>query len=102
MRARRGRRSSRAGARHGCSHHSDVEPSPRTLKGTDAATIRAASPSRRHSEETMAISSETVTYTAGTTTLRGFLAKPSTDVQRAGVLVVHEWWGLNDYIRGRA
>jgi dienelactone hydrolase len=46
---------------------------------------------------------ETVTYSAGATTLRGFLAKPTaTDVQRPGVLVVHEWWGLNDYIRGRA
>ena len=46
---------------------------------------------------------ETVTYSAGSTTLRGFLAKPAaTDVQRPGVLVVHEWWGLNDYIRGRA
>jgi dienelactone hydrolase len=46
---------------------------------------------------------ETIQYSVDGTTLRGFLAKPQgPDVQRAGVLVVHEWWGLNDYIRGRA
>ncbi len=46
---------------------------------------------------------ETVTYNAGATTLRGFLAKPaSAGEKHAGVLVVHEWWGLNDYMRERA
>ncbi len=46
---------------------------------------------------------ETVTYTAGATTLRGFLAKPaSAGEKHAGVLIVHEWWGLNDYMRERA
>jgi dienelactone hydrolase len=49
------------------------------------------------------VQSETVTYSAGGTTLRGHLARPAaTAAKRAGVLVVHEWWGLNDYIRRRA
>jgi dienelactone hydrolase len=49
------------------------------------------------------VRSETVTYSAGATTLRGHLARPAaTSAKRAGVLVVHEWWGLNDYIRRRA
>ncbi len=49
------------------------------------------------------VRSEAVTYSAGGTTLRGHLAKPAAaSAQRAGVLVVHEWWGLNDYIRRRA
>ena len=48
------------------------------------------------------IHSEPVTYRAGDTTLRGFLATTATQDARPGVLVVHEWWGLNDYIRRRA
>ena len=49
------------------------------------------------------IKTEDVTYTAGGATCRGHLAYDgSTSGPRPGVLVVHEWWGLNDYIRGRA
>src|SRR5215475_3986198 len=44
-----------------------------------------------------------VTYSAGDTTLRGNLATDtSKQGRRPGVLVVHEWWGLNDYLRRRA
>jgi dienelactone hydrolase len=50
----------------------------------------------------MAIREEEISYTAGDTTCRGFLARPEGDTPRPAVLVVHEWWGLNDYIRGRA
>jgi len=49
-----------------------------------------------------AIKTEPVTYDAGGTPLRGFLATTETQQTRPGVLVVHEWWGLNDYIRRRA
>ena len=49
------------------------------------------------------IRTEEVTYTAGGATCAGHLAYDgSTEGSRPGVLVVHEWWGLNDYIRGRA
>lgn len=50
----------------------------------------------------MAIREEEVTYTVGGTTCRSFLALPEGDTPRPAVIVVHEWWGLNDYIRGRA
>ena len=44
-----------------------------------------------------------VTYTSDTTTLKGFLAyDKSIKGKRPGVLIVHEWWGLNDYARSRA
>jgi len=46
------------------------------------------------------IESKTVTYSAAGTTLRGQLETPA-EANGAGVLVFHEWWGLNDYIRGR-
>jgi dienelactone hydrolase len=43
-----------------------------------------------------------VSYPAGSVTARGFLAAPEGEGKHPGVLVVHEWWGLNDYARERA
>ncbi len=44
----------------------------------------------------------TVEYKYDGTTMKGYLAyDDATKGARPGVLVVHEWWGLNDYIRGR-
>jgi dienelactone hydrolase len=43
-----------------------------------------------------------VSYPAGSVTARGFLAAPKGEGKHPGVLVVHEWWGLNDYARRRA
>jgi dienelactone hydrolase len=50
-----------------------------------------------------AVVGKNVTYRAGDTVLKGFLAyDDATPGKRPGVLVVHEWWGLNDYARMRA
>ncbi|WP_305045694.1 dienelactone hydrolase family protein [Geoalkalibacter sp.] len=44
-----------------------------------------------------------INYLAGETQLKGYLAvNEKIEGKRPGVLVVHEWWGLNDYARERA
>ena len=49
------------------------------------------------------IRTQDVTYTAGDTTCNGHIAYDGAAGESCpGVLVVHEWWGLDDYIRGRA
>jgi dienelactone hydrolase len=49
------------------------------------------------------IKGEEVQYTAEGVTMKGYLAyDPSVDGKRPGVLVVHEWWGHNEYARKRA
>jgi dienelactone hydrolase len=46
---------------------------------------------------------KTVQYRDGSTVLEGYLAyDDSTQGKRPGVLVVHEWWGLNTYTMKRA
>jgi len=49
------------------------------------------------------IKGETVTYSAQGQVMKGYLAfDKNIKGPRPGVLVVHEWWGLNDYARMRA
>lgn len=49
------------------------------------------------------IHGEEVSYRAGDTPLRGYIAwDASQPGPRPGVLVVHEWWGHNEYVRRRA
>lgn len=44
-----------------------------------------------------------INYSAGDTTFKGYLATDTHQKgKRPGVLVVHEWWGHNDYARKRA
>jgi dienelactone hydrolase len=55
-----------------------------------AATARAA------------LHTEAVEYKHGDTTLKGYLAyDTAVKGKRPGVLVVHEWWGLNSYAKHR-
>lgn len=51
----------------------------------------------------MNIREETVGYTTDSVKMNGFLAYNDADSSRRPVvLIVHEWWGLNDYIKDRA
>src|SRR5690349_17610084 len=49
------------------------------------------------------IKEDKVSYTSDNTTMNGYVVySDSIQGKRPGVLVVHEWWGLNDYTRNRA
>lgn len=49
------------------------------------------------------LNEEEVTYNADGTDLRGYLVyDQSVKGKRPGILVVHEWWGYNEYARRRA
>ncbi len=49
------------------------------------------------------IKTQDVTYNANGTSLKGFIAyDDSAGEKRPGVIVVHEWWGHNEYARTRA
>src|SRR4051812_25637062 len=46
---------------------------------------------------------ETVNYTADNVSSKGFVVYDNNKSgKRPGILIVHEWWGLNGYVRNRA
>jgi len=48
------------------------------------------------------VRTQTVEYKHGDAVLEGYLAyDDAAKGKRPGVLVIHEWWGINDYTRGR-
>ena len=64
--------------------------------GTTAedTTIKTSSPQLKE---------ENVTYTADSVTMNGYVVySDSIQGKRPAVVVVHEWWGLNDYAKNRA
>ncbi|HET9433315.1 MAG TPA: dienelactone hydrolase family protein, partial [Chitinophagaceae bacterium] len=49
------------------------------------------------------IKEDNVTYTGDNVTMNGYVVyDESKEGTRPAVLVIHEWWGLNDYSKGRA
>lgn len=49
-----------------------------------------------------AVTTETVRYASGEETVAGFLARPDGAGPFPAVVVIHEWWGLNDQIKAMA
>ena len=49
------------------------------------------------------VKGEEVSYASDSTNLKGYIAYDmNAEGKRPGVLIVHEWWGHNDYVRQRA
>lgn len=56
-----------------------------------ASVLRAATPT-----------AETVSYKSGNETVSGYLALPEGGGKHPAVIVIHEWWGLNDWVKEQA
>ena len=50
----------------------------------------------------LAATPEQVSYTSGSETLKGVLYAPAGSGKHPAVVVIHEWWGLNDWIKDQA
>lgn len=57
---------------------------------------------KRTVESLPLINTEEVRYSVGGVPLQGYIAYPKDAENAPGVLVVHEWWGHNEYVRKRA
>jgi carboxymethylenebutenolidase len=45
---------------------------------------------------------ETVSYKSGSETVSGYLALPESGGKHPAIIVIHEWWGLNDWVKQQA
>jgi carboxymethylenebutenolidase len=45
---------------------------------------------------------ETVSYKSGEETVSGYLAVPEGGGKHPAIVVIHEWWGLNDWVKEQA
>lgn len=65
----------------------------------DAPTTAPANVSTLQSQKNLPVMASEITYFK---TTQGFLAKPSAPGSYPGVVMIHEWWGLNDNIKEMA
>lgn len=86
----------------GCDNSATTEtesvPSTQTNNTTTESTA-----TKTETASAQDIRGEEITYQVGDVTLTGYIAYDANQTeQRPGVLVVHEWWGHNEYVRSRA
>lgn len=48
------------------------------------------------------LKTEMISYKSGSETVSGYLALPSGAGPHPAIIVIHEWWGLNDWIKDQA
>jgi len=48
------------------------------------------------------VKTETASYKSGTETVNSYLALPSGSGKHPAIIVIHEWWGLNDWVKKQA
>jgi dienelactone hydrolase len=77
---------------------SDYNKNEASSSSKDSSTTTTAA-----SSNAVSIKEDSVTYSAGGTNFKGYVVYDNNKTgKRPAVLVVPEWWGLNDYPRSRA
>jgi len=70
---------------------------------TNSTSTESEKTNSKTEEENQKTTREEVIYTDGETTLKGYLFYPEDSKgKKSGVIVVHEWWGNNEYAQMRA
>ena len=80
----------------GCKKKADEKKADPTAAKDEAKKTEPVKP------EEPKVTSKEITYKVGEQEFKGYIATPPGDGPHPGVLVVHEWWGHNDYARSRA
>ncbi len=74
-----------------------------SLASCKSKTEKTVETNETQEELPIKIKGEEVTYATDSTNLKGYIAYDENLAgKRPGVLIVHEWWGHNDYVRQRA
>jgi dienelactone hydrolase len=74
-----------------------------TACGSDTSTNDTTEETSEVAEYKTKVIGEEVKYSTDDTDMIGFIAYDhNSEEKRPGILVVHEWWGHNDYVRERA
>jgi dienelactone hydrolase len=73
-----------------------------SCNGNDSKTTQNSADSANQNAQKGGLKEENISFTADTVNLNGFLAYNESTDKRPAVIVVPEWWGLNDYAKGRA
>jgi carboxymethylenebutenolidase len=68
------------------------------LYGSPSGWVRAETPGDARAQ----VVETPVRYLSGADTVSGVLYRPAGDSALPGVVVIHEWWGLNDWIKESA
>ena len=65
--------------------------------------VFAASCNKKPEASPVKVKGTEVTYATDSTNLKGYIAFDENNKEkRPGILIIHEWWGHNDYVRERA
>ncbi len=64
--------------------------------------LGCSSPSKPQAEEKSGPRTETVTYSSGQESVRGYLCRPSWEGSFPGLLLIHDDFGLTDWVKERA